>query len=1145
VTSPEPPFALPVESPAGPVGGPDGVDERPSADLFDDASDPGPAPPVVVVMVVHDPGDWFEETLTSLAAQDYPALSVLVVDAASTDAGSVRDRVGAVLPDAHLRRLNENPGYAAAADEALVAVQGAAFLLFCHDDVRLAPDAVRLLVEEAFRSNAGIVGPKIVEWSDPTRLLSVGMGSDRFGHPAPYVERGDLDQEQHDAVRDVFYIPGAATLVRADLFEALGGFDPAMSFHGEDLDLCWRAHVAGARVIVTPAAVVAHLEALGRRRPVDDRRRLQSRHRLRAMRASDTLGTRVRAVPEAFVLSMLEIVQAVALGHFRRARDIASAWVWNLRNAPSLRARRRSLAPVRRVSDGEVHAFQSRGSARLSLFLRTRVARSDAAASGRALVTNLRQARTSTAFVVWLLILAFLLIGGRELVFGSVPVVGEFVRFLSPGQMFDRWTSGWQSVGLGSTAPAPTGFGALAAAGTLLLGGTGLLREILVLGLWPLGAIGMWRLARPIGSTRSRLLSTIVYVIVPLAANATAQGQLGTLAVYAAFPWVLGQLVAASGLSPFRTGASGGGAGVRDRSLLHRALVAGVVSALAAMFEPTVVLFGAGAAIVLVIGGWLTGRARGGARVLVVGFGSSVVAVVLLLPWSAGLIAAWDSVLGAGSSGGFPLALADVLRFGTGPFGSGVIGWFLLAPALLPLFIARGWRLGWAVRSWALAATGFGLAWAIGQGRLVDMLPPAPVLLVPAAVGVALAAGMGMAAFEVDLPDYRLGWRQVTSFLAAAAFVVSLGPALLMTFTGRWDLPRGDYERSLSFLADGTAGGWFRVLWVGDAASIPTGSWPLDAPALDDLGGGRQLSFATTGPSTPSIAELWPGGDGGATSELVNVLQSAARDGTARLGAELAPMAVRYIVVPVAPAPDPYARSRAAVPEDLLALLDSQLDLAAITVNPGVRVYRNSVWIPGATLLPAGTELPEQSVGLADRAAARFDRSVPVLTTEQPFAEASGDLTRGGLLYAAVAGDDWRLTVDGVAAPGTTALGWARAFSVDGPGAARLHFATSPLYWAMLVGQVVLWLVVLVMVSRGRTRADEVVLLMEPPLVPVAAVVPEAPVGPIDAFLAAITDTTPPATDAVTGSAPGSDPGFETGPGVGDDEPPTTTRNAT
>ena len=107
-----------------------------------------------------------------------------------------------------------------------------------------------------FRSNAGIVAPKLVDWDHPQRLLQVGMGADKGGAPVTLVEPGELDQEQHDAVRDVFVAPGGCVLVRADLFEALGGFDEGMSMFGEDLDLSWRAQVAGARVVVAPGARV-------------------------------------------------------------------------------------------------------------------------------------------------------------------------------------------------------------------------------------------------------------------------------------------------------------------------------------------------------------------------------------------------------------------------------------------------------------------------------------------------------------------------------------------------------------------------------------------------------------------------------------------------------------------------------------------------------------------------------------------------------------------------------------------------------------------------------------------------------------------------------------------------------------------------
>src|SRR5205814_9209867 len=99
-----------------------------------------------------------------------------------------------------------------AANDVLNVVEGASHFLFLHDDVALAPDSVRVMVEEAFRSNAGIVGPKFVEWSRPERLLAVGLGVDKLGSPSSLVEPGELDQEQHDAVRDVFASPGACLL---------------------------------------------------------------------------------------------------------------------------------------------------------------------------------------------------------------------------------------------------------------------------------------------------------------------------------------------------------------------------------------------------------------------------------------------------------------------------------------------------------------------------------------------------------------------------------------------------------------------------------------------------------------------------------------------------------------------------------------------------------------------------------------------------------------------------------------------------------------------------------------------------------------------------------------------------------------------
>jgi GT2 family glycosyltransferase len=124
-------------------------------------------PPLVAVVVTHDPGPWFTETLQSLADQTYPDLAVLVIDTASEqDPG---DLVHSILPAAHVHYLDHDPGFAGAANLVRELVEGATFYAFCHDDIALDPDALRTLVEEAFRSNAGVIGPKLVSWGQDRR----------------------------------------------------------------------------------------------------------------------------------------------------------------------------------------------------------------------------------------------------------------------------------------------------------------------------------------------------------------------------------------------------------------------------------------------------------------------------------------------------------------------------------------------------------------------------------------------------------------------------------------------------------------------------------------------------------------------------------------------------------------------------------------------------------------------------------------------------------------------------------------------------------------------------------------------------------------------------------------------------------------
>jgi hypothetical protein len=900
------------------------------------------------------------------------------------------------------------------------------------------------------------VGPKLVSWDDSRILLQVGQSMDHAGYAVPVVERGELDQEQHDAVRDVFAVPGACTLVRADLFAEVGGFDEGINYLLDDVSLCWRAHVAGARVIVAPDARVRHLEALSQRRPVDDRRRLESRHRLRMVLSScSPMGLAV-AIPKLAVLNVAEVLYALVVGRTRHARDVAGSWLWNLRRLDELRSARQQVKAFRRVPDSEVRRFMARGSARVNQFVRGQIGGGDdrlssLARSGRDAAGVLRSGTFRVAAAVWAIVAVVFLAGSRHLITRGVPSVGELVPFTTaPVDLLREWTSGWRTAGLGSESPNPTSFGAFGVLGLGFAGAMGMLRTLLTVGLIPLGAFGAYRLARPAGSRYAQLAALLVYVSNPLPYNALANGRWGALALYAAAPTMVDLLARASRLAPFGTVDGTVGPGARARTTPQLVLALGLLTALVAIILPVVVVVVLVMAVALVAGSVLVYSTRGLVRTLTVGAGAAAVAVVLHLPWSIEFLLPGTPVstlTGVQPTNGND-DLAALLRFEVGPLGGAPLGWAFLVAAALPLLIGRAERHAWAVRGWTVAVVFWGLAWASQRDTFSIALPATEVLLAPAAVGLALAAAMGVAAFQVDLPGYRFGWRQVASGLAAAAVAVGVVPVLGAAFDGRWEMPAGDHARALGFIDRENDVDAFRVLWLGDPNALPVSGWELD----------DGLAYATTDQGTPGLEDLLVGSDDGRTGLLADALDLARTGQTARLGRLLAPMGVRYVVVPERRAPAPFATVELPAPGRMRSVLDAQLDLEPVDVPAGLSVFRNEAFFATRASVPSD-DAPPTGGGIAEASELDLSNATPVLEDEDGLQKWSGEVTDDSVvLYAAAHSESWELSVDGRDAEMSKPFGWSMAFDVPEGGEASLRFNTSPLRYAMLALQALAWL---------------------------------------------------------------------------------------
>jgi GT2 family glycosyltransferase len=948
------------------------------------------APAVVAVVVTTGSGPGLEAAVASLAAQNYEELSLLVV--ANGEAEHVPARVAAVAPNTYVRLLEENRGFGAACNEAALMVEGSAFFLFCHDDVRLEPDALQLMVEAAFRANAGIVTPKVVAYDDPLVLLHVGQTCDRFGVVHERVQLGEIDHGQQDLERDVFVAPGGVTLVRSDLFATLRGFDPLIPMLGEDLDLCWRAQIAGARIVVAPLAKVSHREttasglrpvtAVGTRRAsLQD---LQRRHQLLVVATGWGRRHTIMTLSMLVVMDTMEMFLALLGRDNDRTGAILGSWRWLFNNRKRIRERRRQRHEIQVLSDPQLLRLQVGGASRLKRFFLTLLREGldrargilppapaqsgpedesegvgfaaafseeeefDEIPESPMLELRRRPARVLTSFrsqaAAIVVVLAMWLIGSRNLVVTHLPLVGRLAPLDSWWSTWRHFFASWSPNGVGTGTPGAPGYGVLGVAGTFVLGRMGILPRMALIFAVPVGALGVSRLLRTKVSNRARVIASFAYLAFPLGINMISQGRYDVLVVVAGLPFIVRRLFELMDVPGFRPRPYGepvafGHRGWRSTEAGQRMVIIMLIAILTTMAPATLVV------VALVVVGIAFARlfepdedigfARSG-RFL----GSLLFNVaILLLPLSVDVLLAGRRAPGVFGLPRGPWSTAtflDVLRGADGGFGASWTGWLLPLAALLALCLCKGERRRVAVKLATIATLTVVLATFCARNWMGSFAPDLDVLLALYAVMIASLVGLGVSALENDLRQAGFGWRQILAGLSVAALVVATAPFLASFASGRFDLPTTSVAESLSALAPTNAGG-YRVLWLGDPSIVPIAGWSV-APGLE---------AATSMNGLPGGNALFTPPNSGTSDVLLNAVETALQGRTVRLGQLLAPAGISTIVVMNASAPELEGVQTVPmrpVPSVLLTALARQNDLSLVLRTPSVEVFSNSLF---------------------------------------------------------------------------------------------------------------------------------------------------------------------------------------------------------
>ncbi|HKA96601.1 MAG TPA: glycosyltransferase family 2 protein, partial [Streptosporangiaceae bacterium] len=609
---------------------------------------------VTAVIVAHDGAAWIPRATEALLNQTRPVQRVVGVDTGS------RDRSGTMLAGALGRAavfgMDRDTGYGAAVHQALrhrSAVthvpsppgsrgERTEWVWLLHDDCEPEPDALELLLLGAEEvPAAAVLGPKVMDWSDRGVLLEAGIGIDRAGRRVTGIDAREVDHGQHDGDRDVLAVGSAGMLVRRDVWDQVGGFDPGMLLYREDVDFCWRARAVGHRVRVITDAVVYHVEASARNRrqasAAPRRGRQNRRNALLVLLGNLPAGPMMSAFAGNLVLSTLRTLFFLLAKRAGAALDEFAGFLGVAGHPMRLLAARKHRSQGRRAAWARLraevppgHSFRKLAEFAIGALSKSRPvdmvgshhATDDPFEDDSLLVDTglVQRVVTNPGVLLFLVLTTIALVAERSLLSSSPLGGGALVpAWGGASGLWSEYLQGFHPTGIGTAASTPPYVAVIALLASLLGGKPWLAVDVILIGCVPLAGVTAYLASRQI--TRSvpvRIWAAMAYALLPVGMGAVAAGRLGAALVLVLLPLI--SVVAARVFTHGR------------RRARRAAWAAGLLVAVAAAFVPLIWVITV-AAMVLGVLAFQWGRPAVVIDAAIV----VVVPVVLLFPWSMSL----------------------------------------------------------------------------------------------------------------------------------------------------------------------------------------------------------------------------------------------------------------------------------------------------------------------------------------------------------------------------------------------------------------------------------------------------------------------------------------------------------------------------
>lgn len=288
--------------------------------------------------------------LSSVLDQIEPNDEVYLVDNGSID-GSVQ-YVEEQYPEVKVIKFETNLGFALAYNKA-VALVPQEIVLFLNNDVEVDRDWLAQLRMALQRSPGGIAicGSKILLYDNRHIVNHAGGVLTVIGGGI------DLDFMKNDeeTAREAQFagcVSGASMIVSRQVFLALGGFDPDFFAYFEDVDLCWRAWLAGYMVQFIPSSRVYHkLSSTMGPHLTPERIFLGQKNRLQAMVKNLELWNALVGLFASGIYTTIRLTRLLCVGKHTAALAILRGDWWFLLHLRSIITKRAQIQQGRKISD--------------------------------------------------------------------------------------------------------------------------------------------------------------------------------------------------------------------------------------------------------------------------------------------------------------------------------------------------------------------------------------------------------------------------------------------------------------------------------------------------------------------------------------------------------------------------------------------------------------------------------------------------------------------------------------------------------------------------------------------------------------------------------------------------------------------------